>query len=120
MRVAQIHVFPVKSLSGFSPERVAVHPWGLEGDRRFMVVRPDGGFLTQRDLPQMAVIAAGILPGGVRLSAPAHGEVQGVPAGAPIEVVVWNDRVAGRGLRGGGGWLVVRGAGNALPAGVPG
>jgi uncharacterized protein len=29
---------------------------GLEHDRRMMVVTPDGGFLTQREYPRLALI----------------------------------------------------------------
>jgi uncharacterized protein YcbX len=97
MQVASLHVFPVKSLAGFSPRAAVVRPWGLEGDRRFMVVRPDGRFLTQRDFPGMAVVSAAIWPGGVRLSAVGRGDVEGVPEGALVEVAVWNDRVLATG-----------------------
>jgi uncharacterized protein YcbX len=106
MRVAQIHVFPVKSLSGFSPQQAVVRPWGLAGDRRFMVVRPDGGFLTQRDFPAMAVIGAAILPEGLRLSAVGRAPVAAMPEGAPFEVAVWKDRVLANGCGAAAdGWL---------------
>jgi uncharacterized protein YcbX len=93
MRVAELHVFPVKSLAGFSPEVARVRPWGLEGDRRYMVVRPDGGALTQRDFPSMAVVSAALVDGGLRLHAAGLGSVSAAPAGARMAVTVWNDTI---------------------------
>jgi len=47
-----------------------VEPWGLAGDRRWMVVEPDGRYVTQRQQPRLALVSAESLPdGGVRLSA---------------------------------------------------
>ena len=40
---------PVKGLRGHSVAEAVVEPWGLAGDRRFMVVDGAGRFLTQRD-----------------------------------------------------------------------
>ncbi|MEK8170038.1 MOSC N-terminal beta barrel domain-containing protein [Streptomyces sp. M19] len=68
--VTSVHVYPVKSLAGRTPNEVAVEPWGLAADRRWMVVGPDDRAVTQRELPRMALASAEPLPGGaVRLSA---------------------------------------------------
>jgi uncharacterized protein len=50
MHVAQLHIYPVKSLRGLTVPRVEIDPLGSVGDRRFMVVDPEGSFLTQRTL----------------------------------------------------------------------
>ncbi|MFF4315288.1 MOSC domain-containing protein [Streptomyces sp. 900105755] len=66
-----IHVHPVKSLRGFSPREAVVEPWGLAGDRRWVLVDDGGKVVTQRVKPRLALAAAEPLPGGgVRLSAP--------------------------------------------------
>ncbi|MEE1940783.1 MOSC N-terminal beta barrel domain-containing protein [Streptomyces sp. TRM 70361] len=63
--------YPVKSLAGADTARAAVEPWGLSGDRRWMVTGPDGTLLTQREHPRLALAAAEPLPGGgLRLSGP--------------------------------------------------
>ncbi|PJE96859.1 MOSC domain-containing protein [Streptomyces carminius] len=63
--------YPVKSLAGAGTARAAVEPWGLSGDRRWMVTGPDGTLLTQREHPRLALAAAEPLPGGgLRLSGP--------------------------------------------------
>ena len=43
-----ITVFPVKSTTGRRLESATVEPLGLEGDRRWMVVGPDGECVTAR------------------------------------------------------------------------
>jgi uncharacterized protein YcbX len=56
--VEEIRIYPVKALRGHALPASDVEPWGLDHDRRWMVVKPDGGFLTQRELPAMARIVA--------------------------------------------------------------
>ncbi|MFJ1789230.1 MOSC N-terminal beta barrel domain-containing protein [Streptomyces anulatus] len=65
------HVYPVKSLAARACDAVAVEPWGLDGDRRWMLVDKAARAVTQRQQPSLARIAAERLPnGGVLLSAP--------------------------------------------------
>ena len=71
----EIHVYPVKSLRGIRLDSAQLTPLGLAHDRRFMVVREDGRFQTQRDLSALALIDTAISNDGVVLSAPGHGEV---------------------------------------------
>ncbi|MFJ1594132.1 MOSC domain-containing protein [Kitasatospora albolonga] len=65
------HVYPVKSLAGQASDEVAVEPWGLDGDRRWMLIDKASRAITQRQQPFMARISAVLLPGGgIALSAP--------------------------------------------------
>lgn len=67
------HLYPVKSLASRTCDTVAVEPWGLAGDRRWMLVDEASRAVTQRQQPSMARISAEVLPGGgVALSAPGH------------------------------------------------
>ncbi|WP_329213963.1 MOSC domain-containing protein [Streptomyces sp. NBC_01485] len=65
-----IHVHPVKALRGQAPREAVVEPWGLAGDRRWALIDDGGRVVTQRQRPRLALAAAELLPGGVRLSAP--------------------------------------------------
>ena len=48
-----------------------MEPWGLAGDRRWVLIDDGGKVVTQRQQPRLALAAAEPLPGGgVRLSAP--------------------------------------------------
>lgn len=65
-----IHVHPVKAFRGQSPQEAVVEPWGLAGDRRWVLIDDGGKVVTQRQQPRLALAAAELLPGGgVRLSA---------------------------------------------------
>ncbi|MEV6124035.1 MOSC N-terminal beta barrel domain-containing protein [Streptomyces sp. NPDC052077] len=70
-RVQSIHVHPVKALRSVPLQEAVVEPWGLAGDRRWMLVDDGGRVVTQRERPRLALAAAELLPGGgIRLSAP--------------------------------------------------
>lgn len=88
--LAALDLYPVKSLAGVGTTRAVVEPWGLSGDRRWMVTGPDGVQLTQREHPRMARAAAGQSPGGgLRLSAPGMRPLAvGVPGASSGSVVV--------------------------------
>lgn len=78
MRVASLHVYPVKSCRGIDVARWDVGPRGLSLDRRFMIVRdiPEcGEFMTQRETPALARVSVRLDPGWLALSAEGHGEV---------------------------------------------
>ncbi|MEV3988419.1 MOSC N-terminal beta barrel domain-containing protein [Streptomyces sp. NPDC049837] len=66
-----LHVRPVKSLRGASPVEAAVEPWGLAGDRRWMLIDAAAKVVTQRQQPRLALAFAENVPGGgIRVSAP--------------------------------------------------
>ncbi|WP_405014215.1 MOSC domain-containing protein [Kitasatospora sp. NBC_01539] len=48
-----LHVYPVKSTYRLSPTDARVEPWGLAGDRRWMLAGPTGRAVTQRDEPTL-------------------------------------------------------------------
>lgn len=91
-----VHVYPVKSLAGCAPGEVKVEPWGPAGDRRWMLVHPDGKVVTQRPQPSLALARAEPLPdGGIRLSAPGREPLTVAvpePAGTTC-VEIWKDKV---------------------------
>ena len=96
MHLAEIHIFPVKALAGSSVAGSGCDPCGLVHDRRWMVVDGRNRLLTQRVLPQMALIAAEQTPHALRLAAPGHPPVEVAPPdpGTQAEkVTVWRDTV---------------------------
>lgn len=56
MRVAALYVYPVKACRAIAVEDAKLGPLGLEHDRRFAFVLPDGKAATQRDEPLLATI----------------------------------------------------------------
>jgi uncharacterized protein YcbX len=64
MRVASIHTYPVKGCYRLDHERAEVEPWGLVGDRRWMIVAADTGeAITQREEPRLTQLHPSYRPG---------------------------------------------------------
>jgi uncharacterized protein YcbX len=98
IRVADLFVYPVKSCGGIGVEKAEVDAFGFRNDRRWMVVDEDGRFLTQRTLPLLATIRAGVAGG--RLSLRSAGwesiAVDAFPETPEESVTVWRDTVDAR------------------------
>ncbi|MEU5209219.1 MOSC N-terminal beta barrel domain-containing protein [Streptomyces sp. NPDC020742] len=91
-----IHLYPVKSIAGSEPGEAVVEPWGLAGDRRWLLVDTEGRQITQRPQPALALARAEELPGGgIRLTAPGMPALTvGVPeGGGTVPVEAWKDTV---------------------------
>ncbi|WP_219615391.1 MOSC N-terminal beta barrel domain-containing protein, partial [Aeromonas salmonicida] len=65
-----IHLYPIKSTAGMPLTRALVTEEGLQGDRRYMVVKPDGTFITARTHPQLQQVVATPIEGGLQLRYP--------------------------------------------------
>lgn len=68
--VSNLTYYPIKACRGFDVTKSRVERMGLAGDRRMMVVAPDGGFLTQREHPKLALVTPTQNKDLVTLSAP--------------------------------------------------
>ncbi len=54
--VQNLYLYPIKSLGGISVQEAQVEEKGFKYDRRWMLVDQSGGFLTQRQHPQLALL----------------------------------------------------------------
>ena len=52
--LASVHIYPLKGCRAVDLDEAVVEPWGLAGDRRWLLVDADGQFLTQREHPALA------------------------------------------------------------------
>lgn len=93
--LSSLHLYPVKSGRAIDLSSARLEPWGLDGDRRWMVVTAEGHFLTQREHPALATLTAVPTEGGVRLNAPGREPVE-VATPVPEDlrpVTLWRDQV---------------------------
>lgn len=60
--VAAIRVYPVRSAAGRDLPSVEVRDDGLEGDRAWVAVGPDGAVLRGKDAPELAAVATTGVP----------------------------------------------------------
>ncbi|HWA16136.1 MAG TPA: MOSC N-terminal beta barrel domain-containing protein [Gemmatimonadales bacterium] len=94
--LSAMNVYPIKSCAGTGVAEWEVDRFGLKHDRRWMVITAEGEFLTQRDVPAMALIKPRIAGIHLRVNAPEMPELvlplepQG---GRPVATRVWEDRL---------------------------
>ena len=95
--VAALHVYPVKSCAGLDLARAPLTATGLEHDRQWMIVRPGGRFVTQRELPRLALIGVALEADALVLTAPGRPALHHPLAtpGQAHPVVIWRDSVSG-------------------------
>lgn len=95
-QITAINVYPVKSCRGVALTSARVTPMGFEHDREWMIVRPNGQFMTQREEPRLALIETALNREGLHLRNPESAALS-LPfeaAGAEVEVACWGDRCA--------------------------
>ncbi len=95
VKISGLFIYPVKSLAGISLQQASLDNMGLKYDRRWMLVSPDGAFLSQRKLPKMALIHTHLDELG-QLTLSMQGKSDLIVAKASsntMPVKIWNDTV---------------------------
>ena len=98
-KLSTINLYPVKSLAGISVNRWPVTKTGLQYDRKWMLIDNAGQFLSQRQLPQMALIKTELSDSHLILRAPGM-ENLFLPLtqadGEAITSTIWRDQCEAR------------------------
>ena len=82
VQVAELWVYPVKSCAGIQLPRAVVERGGLQWDRQFAIIKPDGEVLSQKQYPALAAVSPRPVYGRVGellelvLSSPGGGSVR--------------------------------------------
>lgn len=96
MILSSISIYPIKSTAGMTVPSAEIDARGLRHDRRWMIVDPEGRFLTGRQVARMVLVRATPEGGGLRLDAPSmpslHVAAPG-SAGERLQATVWDDVV---------------------------
>ncbi len=94
VRIAALHCYPVKSARGIELDQARLTAAGLADDRRWMLVTPAGRFLTQRELPRLALLTPSLSADVLLLSAPHQSPIAIAlaPGGRRTRVTVWRDQ----------------------------
>jgi uncharacterized protein YcbX len=74
LTLTALHLYPLKSAAALSPSEWEVDGFGLEHDRRWMVVDTAGRMISQRAHPRLALVRPGVGDGTLRI------ETEGMPA----------------------------------------
>lgn len=93
--LSEIYIYPVKSFSGIKVDSWEVKAKGLHYDRKWMVVDRKNKFVTQRQLPRMALIKTALVHDSLILTAPSMGEIT-IPLnqspGEKMDATIWRDQ----------------------------
>jgi uncharacterized protein YcbX len=93
-RIESLHYYPLKSARAIELERALLTVAGFQDDRRWMLVTPAGRFITQRELPRLALLCPRLSPDELLLDAPQLPQIA-IPlsrCGERRRVTVWQDQ----------------------------
>lgn len=95
MKVHSLHYYPLKSGRVIDVAEAEVEPWGLAGDRRYMITDHQGKFITQRELQALAQVAAVETDGSLHVTKAGEEAVLSVTFDPVhrIDVEVWSSNV---------------------------
>ncbi len=98
LTVQQLAIYPIKSCQGISLSTMALSEWGPDLDRRFMLVDPNGKFVTARQHPKMLAVRLAMQMQGLLLSAPGMSDIAISLSllnteQSPAAVKIWKDSV---------------------------
>lgn len=103
MRLAEVHVYPLKGARGITLQRAEVLRGGLRHDRRLLLLDAKGAFLTQRTHPTLALVATSFdvttseaAATSLTFDVPGVGSatIALTPEGSRRDVRIWDDDVA--------------------------
>src|SRR5262245_38390398 len=91
IRVSALYRYPIKSCKGHSLQVAPTDARGIGGDRSMMIVDINNEFLTQRELPRLALIEPVIRGDVATLRAPGMEELSFTPSneGRTVQARVW-------------------------------
>jgi uncharacterized protein len=95
LRIASLHIHPVKSCAGIAVNETVLAETGFEFDREWMVVDSYGDFISQREHPRLALVTTALRAGDLVLRAPGmlalHLHLDAVEGRCRVRV--WDDAV---------------------------
>lgn len=95
VQVTSLHRYPVKSCAGHPLTESVVEPWGLAGDRRWMLVDDAGAVMTARKFPRLLLAHPSPGVGGLTITGPVGTLDVIAPDGSELTPVsVWSSQLA--------------------------
>ena len=93
MQVEGLNIHPLKSGRAIPVESATIRLDGLAGDRRFMIVEPDGRFITQRELQSLARVEASTVGESLLLEMEGRQLLASFEPDDRLDVTVWDSPV---------------------------
>lgn len=96
VRIASLHVYPIKSCAGIAVDAMRFDALGPLDDRRWMVVDEHDQFVTQRDAPVLALVRPSRAGDGLHVLGPGQAALRVAGRGGErVATWCWDDRCAG-------------------------
>jgi len=93
--LSEIFIYPIKSLGGISVDSALAEERGLKYDRRYLLVDENNIFITQRDLPQLALLKLSFTDNGFKVLSIKDGSASALPFQSNskeiVSVTIWDD-----------------------------
>ncbi|TDC03211.1 MOSC domain-containing protein [Nonomuraea longispora] len=93
MKLGSVRFYPIKSTAGHEVDEAEVHPWGLAGDRRYLITDRDGIILTAREEPALLACVGRLDGDTLTLTGPHAAPLRVTPAAVTSTVDVWGTPV---------------------------
>lgn len=95
-RIAALYTYPIKSCAGIATDVMRFDAMGPVDDRRWMLIDQHDSFITQREVPRLALVRPARVGGGLRVLAPDMPalSISGT-GGERCTTWCWDDRCAG-------------------------
>ncbi|MGA2453062.1 MAG: MOSC N-terminal beta barrel domain-containing protein [Solirubrobacteraceae bacterium] len=88
IKVTALTTYPIKSCAGIGLQQARLTPRGLEHDREYMLVDDDDDFVSQRKVPELALIVPTIGETAITLEAPGMESIE-----VPLEIQPADDQL---------------------------
>ena len=100
LKVSQLIIYPIKSMGGIELNTARVTDRGFQFDRRWMLVDPHNRFISQREVPEMALLQVTIAEAGLKVSYIGHNLPVMIPFQPQTDefadVIIWDDQCPGQ------------------------
>ncbi|MGD8484604.1 MAG: MOSC domain-containing protein [Thioalkalispiraceae bacterium] len=94
LRLTQLNIYPVKSMRQIAVTRSRLEAFGLQNDRRWMVIDEDHRMITQRQHARLCLVQPSLSGQAIQLSAAGYPDLmvsQPSDEAGKITVSIWND-----------------------------
>ncbi len=97
IELTQLAIYPIKSTAQISLSRAQISPFGLEMDRRWMLIDDNGQMLTQRKHATLCLIKTTIQPDSLCVTTPGMPALRlplhtsNTPSFPAVQATVWDD-----------------------------
>ena len=102
--ISELYIYPIKSLGGISIQKIYLDKFGLKMDRRFMLVDSNNRFISQREVPELALFSLSFYRNGFWVKHQKH-ESEGIfirlyskKVSRELNVQIWDDNVVAESL----------------------